>query len=304
MNAIIDSDETTTQETVVNERLAYVDFKLQFTGHISRADLKNTFGIAEAAASRVLVDYTKAREKNKTQKANTIIRDTYIPLIPINAEMALGMLANGFNSNKLFGKTELTYEKIGVVPNRLNVNDVAMITRAIAGKYSITCNYLSKNSDKHSPRTLVPHAIMYDGTNWMFRAFDRSETNGNNFKNFHFARAHNVTEGHNDKELKQKESESTSHDKSWNLRLPFILKLHESLSDSAKNEVRTDFGMASDTEEFYITERAAFRWIIEKKWYIDARTLQKKQKDKDNCVQYFYQFELTNLDMIIQMENS
>lgn len=72
------------------------------------------------------------------------------------------MLANGFNSNKLFGGTELSYEKIGKIPNRLNLEEVAMITRAISGKYSIFCKYLSNNSTKHDERNLVPLAIMYD----------------------------------------------------------------------------------------------------------------------------------------------
>ncbi|TOB11095.1 transcriptional regulator, partial [Vibrio parahaemolyticus] len=52
----------------INERLAYVDFKLFFTGKVSRADLKGAFGIAEAAASRVLTEYSKLRPNNKTQK--------------------------------------------------------------------------------------------------------------------------------------------------------------------------------------------------------------------------------------------
>ncbi|TOQ62098.1 transcriptional regulator, partial [Vibrio parahaemolyticus] len=85
-------------------------------------------------------------------------------------ELALGMLANGFNSNKIFGVTELAYEKIGKFPNQMNTNEVAMITRAISGKYAISCNYLSENSSNHQTRTLVPLAIMYDGTSWMFRA--------------------------------------------------------------------------------------------------------------------------------------
>jgi hypothetical protein len=288
----------------INDRLAYVDFKLRFTGHVSRADLKSTFGIAEAAASRVLVEYSCLKEANKTQKTNTIIRDSFQPLVEMNAEVALGMLANGFNFNKLSGNSELTYEKIGVVTNRLNVSEVAMITRAIFGQYAIICNYLSENSNKHGARVLVPHAIMYDGTTWMFRAFDRSEKAENKFKNFHFARAHNVIEGHNAREMKQQEHESVFHDNHWNLRVPLILKLHSSLSDAKKAQVRTDFGMGFNSDELYITEKAAFRWILEKKWFIDARSEDKKSQDKKNHFQCFYQFELMNLDMILNMEKA
>ncbi|MGR5076067.1 WYL domain-containing protein [Photobacterium swingsii] len=288
----------------ISARLAYVDFKLFFTGKVSRADLKGAFGIAEAAASRVLTEYSKLRPNNKTQKTNTIIRGTFDSLIDFDAELALGMLANGFNSNKLFGVTELSYEKIGKIPNRLNLDDVAMITRAISGKYSTSCNYLSENSGNHERRTLVPLAIMYDGTSWMFRAFDRSEKSEKKFKNFHFARIRNVVEEIDSKAAKQKENEALVQDEHWNLRLPLILKLHASLSEKERQKVRTDFGIPDDKDEIYVTERAAFRWIVEKKWHIDARTDVQKADDSEKRINRFYKFELTNLNMVMQMENT
>ncbi|PMN91331.1 WYL domain-containing protein [Enterovibrio norvegicus] len=295
----------TDRDTEMNEvsaRLAYVDFKLRFTGQVTRADLKSAFGIAEAAASRVLTEYSKQRPNNKTQKTNTIVRESFEPLVDFDAELALGMLANGFNSNKLFGVTELTYEKIGKVPNQLNLCEVAMITRAIAGSYSISCNYLSENSGNHEMRTLVPLAIMHDGSSWMFRAFDRSEVKIRKFKNFHFARVRNVIENFEAKADKQKDGEALSKDEHWNLRLPLILKLHPTLSEAAKKQVRTDFGISEDKDELYITERAAFRWIVEKKWFIDARTEDEKKEDEENGIRRFYKFELCNLDMVQQME--
>jgi len=204
--------DITVETTSTNARLAYIDFKLLFTGRVTRADLKEAFGIAEAAASRVLSEYSKRRPNNKTQKTNAIVRSSFSPLTNIDGELALGMLANGFNSNKIFGVTELAYEKIGKIPNQLNTNEVAMITRAISGKHAISCNYYSENSSNHQMRTLVPLAVMHDGTSWMFRAYDRSESKENKFKNFHFARVRNVTEEHDSKEFKQHAYEAISQD--------------------------------------------------------------------------------------------
>ncbi|MEF1336715.1 transcriptional regulator, partial [Vibrio rotiferianus] len=115
----IDSTKLTNKKS---KRLAYIDFKLFFTGHVSRADLNEVFGIAEAASSRALTEYSALRPKNKVQKTNTIIRDSFNPLIEFDAEQALGMLAHGFNSNMRFNEAELTYEGIGKIPNRLNVD--------------------------------------------------------------------------------------------------------------------------------------------------------------------------------------
>lgn len=297
-------DNVTVASSSINARLAYVDFKLFFTGRVNRTDLKNAFGIAEASASRVLTEYSRQRPNNKTQKANTIIRSSFEALNPMDADIALDMLANGFNSNKVFGITELAFEKIGRIPSQLNVYDVAMITRAISGKYSITCNYLSENSSNHRRRVIVPLAIMHDGTSWMFRGYDRSDTNGRNFKNFHFARVRNVVEEHQSKDMKQLEHEDLSQDKLWNLRLPLVLNIHASLSEEGRRKVRADFGIPEDRDELFVTERAAFRWILEKKWYIDARSNSQKIEDSKNGANRFYKFELTNLNMIEQMERS
>ncbi|MBF4360283.1 transcriptional regulator, partial [Vibrio anguillarum] len=128
---------------------------------------------SDAAASKVLADYSSVCEKNieynRSVRANAIVRDTYEPLIDFDAETALGMLAHGFNKNKLSQptKTTIPFEKIGRVPNRLSTKFIARITRAINGKYAISCKYRSENSGNHDRRTIIPLAMMHEGVNWM-----------------------------------------------------------------------------------------------------------------------------------------
>ncbi|HDY7744141.1 TPA: WYL domain-containing protein [Vibrio vulnificus] len=290
--------------TQITPRLEYIDFKLFFTGRVSRADLNAVFGIAEAAASRVLTQYATIRPNNKTQKTNTILRETFVPLCAFDPDEALGMLANGFNRYSRPVESDVTSELIGRIPNQLNLENVAKITRAISGHYAISCNYLSENSDNHDTRILVPLAIMHDGTSWLFRAFDRSESSKPAFKNFHFARVRAVKEELESNEAKQKSGEVLSQDTLWNLRLPLVLTLHESLSQTQRMRVITDFGIDEGKEELYVTERAAFRWILEKKWYIDARSQAQIDEDNQKGIRRFYKFKLANLATIEQMENA
>ncbi|MBF4286112.1 transcriptional regulator, partial [Vibrio anguillarum] len=86
-------------------------------------------------------------------------------------------LAHGFNKNKLSQptKTTIPFEKIGRVPNRLSTKFIARITRAINGKYAISCKYRSENSGNHDRRTIIPLAMMHDGVNWMFRGYHRDD---------------------------------------------------------------------------------------------------------------------------------
>jgi len=284
-----------------SDRLAFVDFKLRFTGFITRLDLKEAFGIAEAAASRVLTDYNEKKPHNKTQKTNTIIQDTFSPLIDIDGETALGMLANGFNKNKLTKNNLITYEKIGLIPNQLKIEEVAKITRAINGGYAITCKYFSHNSKNHKRRTLLPLAIMHDGTQWMFRAFYREE---NTFKIYNFSRTTEVIEEHENKEFKRRPTEELTLDEKWNLRLPLILKPHSDLNDEDKSKIKIDFGISNDKDELVLTVREPFLWIIKKKWYVDDRTEETKNTDKENKVFKYYKFEISNKEMLDKLSIS
>jgi predicted DNA-binding transcriptional regulator YafY len=177
-----------------------------------------------------------------------------------------------------------------------------MITRAIAGEYAIRCNYFSENSRNHEIRTLLPLAILHDGSQWMFRAYDRSEEKSEKFKNFHFSRAINVIEEFKGKEYKRLDHEGLGNDKSWNLRLPLILKLHSSLSEDSKSQIKRDFGIPQEKDELYTSEREAFLWITKKKWYIDDRNLEQIELEYKSGIKRFYKFQLMNIEMIEKLK--
>ncbi|MBF4427998.1 transcriptional regulator, partial [Vibrio anguillarum] len=71
------------------DRLAYIDFMLRFTGIVKRSDIGEMFNLSDAAASKVLADYSSVCEKNieynRSVRANAIVRDTYEPLIDFDA---------------------------------------------------------------------------------------------------------------------------------------------------------------------------------------------------------------------------
>ena len=84
----------TTFEELVQEkgnqadRLAFIDFKLRYTGIIKRSDIGEMFNIGNAAASKAISDYNDVRPNNfqydtKT-KLNTIKRDSYEPLLNLS----------------------------------------------------------------------------------------------------------------------------------------------------------------------------------------------------------------------------
>lgn len=289
------------------DRLIFIDFMLRFTGSIKRVDITELFNLSDAAASKMLAAYATERPNNmsynRSLRVNTIEKG-YEPLIEWNAEMAMGMLAHGFNKNKIADtdRAILPYEKINTLPHQMNINHVERITRAISSGHAIKCKYYSKNSTNHSSRTIVPLNILHDGEHWMFRAYDRSEEKDsrNKFKFFHFSRMLEVDEHQNTEELNQQPHETLSNDPDWNVEIPLSLVIHEDRQESKERDaIRKDFGIENGSDELFILKKPAYFWILKNKWHIDTRPLQ--DIDNENCPKAdkkYYRFRINNLSMV------
>jgi hypothetical protein len=274
------------------ERLAYIDFKLFYLGTISRSDINEFFGIADAASSKEITAYKRLRphnvEYNRTLRVNSILRETFEPLIVVSPDVALGMLANGFNKNKLDEKKLINYQRVGGSYFNYCSDGVSKLTRAIHGKYAVECEYVSANSSNHNMRTLFPSAIFYDGNTWGFRAYDRNVNNNKSgFKCFNFSRLNTVLER---TELAPKASESYEKDKEWNQMVPVHLSLHTKLNENKKFALIKDFGLSSEQNSFIITERAALLYFLFDIWKIDCGNTESKEGN--------YNFILENSNLL------
>lgn len=291
------------------ERLAFIDFIFQFKGALSREDLKAFFGLKEAAASLAIAQYRDLRGHNieyeRSLGKNVIVRSSFEPLIEFEAEMALGMLANGFNKNKLMDEPLLPYVRIGSVPKKLNVDLVSKVTRAISEKSAISCKYLSANSNNHGDRTLFPTAIFYDGVSWMFRAYHKNmETNNGNFRCFDFSRLISANEM---PRMFAAKGEDLHSDNDWHLVTSIVLKIHPKLKSDQQDLLRHEYGISPDSDELIINTKAVLFYYLVRQWKIDVRfdidsgSDQDESKDKE-----MYNFHLQNrnsLEHLDCMEN-
>jgi hypothetical protein len=254
------------------ERFAYIDFVLKFLGGLNRSDLLDFFGIGEAAASKELSEYKQLRPQNvnydRALRKNVILCDTFQPLIDIDAETALGMLANGFNKNKLYNNPMIPYQRIGANPHHLNVDIISKITRAINTRTGLKCKYISGNSNNHEKRLIFPTAFFYDGKSWMFRAFHRDINSGKgNFKCFDFARVNSVDELHSQK---AKAHETLPQDTDWHLIVQLQLEIHPNLPNHRKAILAQESGLPIDQSELFITEKAVLVYYLLKQWNVDV----------------------------------
>ncbi|RXJ72040.1 transcriptional regulator [Veronia nyctiphanis] len=291
------------KDVVLADRMAYIDFKLRFTGSINRSDLNEIFGLAEAAASKMMTKYQEFKPGNMTydraKRANTIVQKKFSPLIDVDAETALGMLANGFNRNKLGGKPMLPYQRLGKIEKQLDTESVAKITRAITTGNAITTVYLSENSDMHGRRELFPLAIVYDGNHWIFRAYEASGNKALKFKNYAFSRATKVIEKHDNK---RDVTQTLGADTEWNTQVPLVLVPHPDRTPKEVDRIKADFGF-KDQSKLIITEKVALLWMINKQWSIDDRSDEQIKKDNNEIEKGlkkspYYNFKLENKEML------
>ncbi len=126
-------------------RLAFIDFKVFYTGMLSRIDIMNEFDVSEITASRVISQYREFRRGNisydNKSKRFELKKDTYEPLVKFNAKDALRMLSEGFDKNYLIrGRGFIPYEPIGFIQPPLENSFVSIITRAIAAGKKLSAN--------------------------------------------------------------------------------------------------------------------------------------------------------------------
>jgi len=250
-------------------RLAFVDFKLFYTGALSRIDIMNEFDVSEITASRVISRYRESRKDNilydpKSKKFELVI-EKYNPLVNFKAKDSLSMLANGFDKNYLVkGRGILPFESIGFIQHPLNNDFVAIITRAIFAGKKIKCKYNSATSDNLNTRTLSPLVILYDGRNWIFRAYHEDSDGAVKYKNFNFSRAIEVSSIDESIDYEH----GLAYDELWNVMLPIEIEFSSLLSETKKDEIRRDFGIKDGADKVLMTERAAFIWIILNQWMV------------------------------------
>lgn len=254
-------------------RLAYIDFFLQFRGGLSRNDLNSFFGLKEAASSQIIAEYRELRpfnvEYDRGAGKNVILRDSFEPLIDFEAEVALSMLATGFNRKRLLEESMIPYVRIGNSPKKLDVDLISKVTRAISGRYAIECRYFSATSNNHGTRMLFPTAIFCDGVSWMFRAYHKDPIADSSFKCFDFSRLIDVTELSN---ISAGKNEVLESDADWHMVTPIHLKVHPNLPLKEQAILKCDFNIEPEKNELIVNTKAVLFYYLVKQWKIDVRT--------------------------------
>ena len=156
------------------ERLFYIEVKAFFCGDLTRTDIERRFGVRPAASARDLASYKRLAPYNLVYSAalrNYTPTERFDPLFEHRAERVLAWFRDGFGDSldlKIQRTVPCEAASDLVKPD---LETLAVLTRAIAGRKQVKVSYLSLTSGA-SNKTLSPLALADTGQRWHLRAYD------------------------------------------------------------------------------------------------------------------------------------
>lgn len=244
------------------QRLAYIDFKLMFTGSVTRNEIIKRFEFGTAAASRDLALYKEYVPKNltyNTKEKQYLLNPTFTPLFNHDARKTLIKLANQI-SDGFDAIHDVRYPV--EAPSTLNVPDIMIVARlsqAIFQQNAVSIIYTSLSSGS-AAREIVPHSIVDNGLRWHVRAFDRKSQE---FRDFVLTRITKATV----KNTKVSEFELPEQDHQWNRIMPLQVVPHPH-NVYFPTAIELDFAMEGGM--LLINVRAAMVGYLLRRWNVDC----------------------------------
>lgn len=243
------------------ERLAFIDFNLQYFGQVARADLIQRFKTGLAACTRDFSSYKELAPQNLVLSHTTKSYhrlESFKPLFKHNAESILSALCRGFGDGLSSGNQPSSYCQDATRLIHPNSETIATIMRAITSKLALKCQYTSLSSGT-TLKELVPHSIVNNGTRWHVRAFDRSNQE---FRDF-------VTTRIECPKILQpqiKPEESADKDTQWHTIYDIILTPHPKLQ--YPKAIELDYAM--ENGKLQLEVRAALLGYLLRQWNVDC----------------------------------
>ncbi|MDO6718708.1 WYL domain-containing protein [Psychrosphaera sp. 1_MG-2023] len=243
------------------ERLAFIDFCLEYFGQITRADLIQKFKTGLAAATRDISSYRELAPHNLELSHQTKVyyrTEAFKPVFQHQPESILNNLSKGFGDGISNGVilSDKCFEASTLVTPSSEI--IALTMRAIITKSALCCNYTSLTSGE-SHKMLFPHSIVNNGQRWHVRAFD---TKHNEFRDFVCTRLSHCTI---DSEAKN-DLANAAHDVAWNNLISVELVPHPNLQ--YPKAIEMDYNMKGGVLKLEVRE--ALLGYVLRYWNVDC----------------------------------
>lgn len=243
----------------VERRLEFIDFRLMWEGQIRRGDLKDSFDISIQQASTDLAKYQSLAPENliydTTRKAYVATAGFKPHFLRVSADRLLLQFRALFNGLISRRDTSIgVMPDLGVVPEvrrPIDNNRLRLILRAVRSQSELDIRYQSFTREECSQRTIVPHALAFDGFRWHVRAWCKASLQ---FKDFVISRMIELGP------LRGGQVDP-AHDQEWQQEFTLCLAPNPKLAPSQRKVVELDYAMTKGVREVKTTIALAFYLI-------------------------------------------
>ena len=261
MKSTTSSADSLTFSQTQRERLAYIDYKVYFSGELRRADLETRFGIAPAAATRDLTCYRRLAPSNLVYDSSAklyTIGDGFVPISPFGVDRALVWLRQGYGDGLALNierQIPTTGADLLAPPP---IETLATVARAIHRSLVLSVRYQSLTSGA-SVRDIVPLALVDNGLRWHVRAYDPKNSR---FGDFVINRISNVKAA----AIPTAAKKTLAEDAQWNRQIELQLVPHPELLHP--KAIEADYGMSGGL--LRMLTRAAVAGYALSRWSVDC----------------------------------
>jgi hypothetical protein len=243
------------------ERLAFIDFSLQYFSHVARTDLIQRFKTGLAASTRDFSTYKELAPQNLllVHQTKSYHRTAeFQALFKHDPEVILSSLSRGFGNGISNGvqPSEQCFDAVRLIHPKADV--IASLMRAIHNKQALRCHYVSLSSGE-GERALVPHSLVNNGHRWHVRAYDRKRNGFRDFVCTRFTAVEVMPEAIH-------VHEANSHDHQWHKMVDLVLIPHPGITQPLAIEM--DYAM--ENGKLVLSMRAALAAYLLRQWQVDC----------------------------------
>lgn len=243
------------------QRLAFIDFNLQYFGHIGRQDIINRFATGLAASTRDFSLYKELAPQNMVLNHGSkqyLRTSSFTPIFSHQTQAILTSLSQGFGDGLSVGvkPSSQCIDAIQLIHPQPDI--IADLVRAMHNRYPVLTEYCSLNSGMRK-RTIVPHTLINNGHRWHVRAYDCDNARFSDFVCTRFSSVEPV-----DRDLAHKEL--IENDLDWQSLVELTLIVHPEIK--VTKAIEMDYGMTDGSVVLQV--RAALAAYLLRYWQVDC----------------------------------
>lgn len=260
----------------VERRLAFIEFRLFWEGHVNRGDLMDAFGVSVNQASTDLNRYIGMAPGNmvydKSARAYTRCEQFEPIFFKPDASRYLSQLrsvADGIldRADAWIGQFP-SYDSAPTPVRGVNAATLRSVVAAIRRSEAIEVKYQSLTQPEPRWRWIAPHAIGFDGFRWHTRAFCLTDQS---FKDFLLSRIIEIRGA-------KPSDTGPDADADWNEQITLEIGPHPQLSDMQQKVIALDYGMSGGKAK--ISVRKALLYYALKRLGLDTDPAARRPQDQ------------------------